>query len=160
MGGLNGLFISRVCHKSSSKGKFSEFMTNHIFSNEYWDMLFSIMNTKSVPNKFWSNSTRSRPGFNNRFFTRFVEFLDFFHYTRINIRSFFETTSHKKKLKIVENISPEVFQNEFAKSNDLLICVDEFSRHVPSAPMESLGLYADRQIDDLHHHHAGDPLGS
>jgi len=88
------LFVSRVTHESSCKRKFTKFVSNHIFSNEYWDMRFSIMYTKSVSYKFWNNRTWTRPCLDNCFLSRSIECFNFLRYTKINVRSFFETASH------------------------------------------------------------------
>ncbi len=89
-------------------------------------MLFSVVYPESMSNKFRSNRTGSRPGFDDALFTRSIEGFDFFEYAKINVRSFFETTSHKEKFNILEQerntISPEVFQNEYEESNDLCSC--------------------------------------
>ncbi len=53
------LLITRVSTESTSKRKFTEFVSNHIFSNKYWDMCLTIMHTEGVSNKIWSNCTRA-----------------------------------------------------------------------------------------------------
>lgn len=94
------LFVSWVFHKSSSIWEFTKFMSDHILCDKYRNMLFSIVNTKSVSDKFWRNSRSTSPSFDDAFFTTGIECFYFFKKTRINIWSFFQTTSHKKRVLV------------------------------------------------------------
>ena len=91
----NLLLITRVSTEDTSKRKLTELMSNHIFCNKYRNMRLTIVNTECMTYEFRSNSTRARPCLDNSLFSWSIQCFYLLHYAKINVRSFFETTSHR-----------------------------------------------------------------
>lgn len=86
---LERLLISWMSDEFASVSEFSELMSDLIFRYEYRNVLMSIMDSESMSDKFWWNSTWTRPCLDNIFSTTFIHCHDFFHESRIDIWSFF-----------------------------------------------------------------------
>ena len=83
-----------MSNKFSSKWEFSKFMSYHVFSNEDRSMNFSIVDTESVTNKFWSNCTWSWPCLDHSLLSWLIKSFNFLYKASVYIRSFFKTTCH------------------------------------------------------------------
>lgn len=89
------LFITRVSHESASKREFTKLVTNHIFRDEYRNVLFPIVDTECMSDELWCNRTCARPSLDDGLSSVRIECFDFLDDTLINVRSFFKTASHK-----------------------------------------------------------------
>lgn len=69
--------------------EFSEFVTDHKFGTEDWDVFFSVVDTEGVTHEFWGNRTGARPGTDYFFLTSRIHRIDFFDEAGINVRTFF-----------------------------------------------------------------------
>jgi len=81
--------LERLC-----LGKFPELMTDHVFRNENWHVLPTIMDSKRVSNKRRKNRRTARPGFDNPLLTLFVQLIDFVEQLRIRKWTLLERSSH------------------------------------------------------------------
>jgi hypothetical protein len=86
--------------EGTSEGELSELVPDHIFCDKNWDMLFPIMDTKSMTDELWSDSTRSRPGLDDIFSTRSIQCFNFLYDTGVDVWSFFKRASHNLICKV------------------------------------------------------------
>tara|TARA_B100001964_G_scaffold240903_1_gene311944 strand:- start:3043 stop:3297 length:255 start_codon:yes stop_codon:yes gene_type:complete len=80
--------------KSSGYRKLSYLVPNHIFINENWDMLPTVMDLQRQANKIWRYQGTTRPCFNGSLVITFYCLPDLLHKMQINKWTFFKTTWH------------------------------------------------------------------
>lgn len=69
-------------------GELAQAVTNHILSDEHFDVRLSVVHEESMPNKLGDNCARPRPRLDRLFFPRLVEFLNLREDVGIDERTF------------------------------------------------------------------------
>ncbi len=87
-------FFTTVPSPGTSRGEFSETMTNHLFCDENREMLFTVVNCEGKSYEFWWNHTAPAPSFNWFLFTIDSKLFHFFDKLWIEVRAFFCRSTH------------------------------------------------------------------
>ena len=78
-----------VSPKGTGGGKFSEFMTDHLFGDENRNVLSSVVNGDGMTNHGRDDGGSPWPGFDDLFISFFIEFFNFAEETIRNKGAFF-----------------------------------------------------------------------
>ncbi len=91
------LAFTAVPTKSPRGSKLAQLVPNHVFGNEYFDMVFAVVNHKRHADKFGDNRTGPRPGLDR--LARAAALLTLYLGIElgVNIRSFFQRSTHNSR---------------------------------------------------------------
>ena len=75
--------------ENSRQREFTELMTDHFFSNEYFQKRFAIMDEESVSDELRNDRASASPRLHGFFFTLLIKLFDLCEELIINKRAFF-----------------------------------------------------------------------